>query len=66
MTCSLTIDSRTVTVLESLRESMEGESIVGAVRNVLPRTPGQVLCFLPGAREIERAGAELMSATEGI
>ena len=47
-------------------EHGEGESIVGAVRNVLPRTPGQVLCFLPGAREIERAGAELMSATEGI
>ena len=40
-------------------EHGEGESIVEAARNVLPRTTGQVLCFLPGAREIERAGAEL-------
>lgn len=37
----------------------EGESIVEAARSVLPRTTGQILCFLPGAREIERAGADL-------
>jgi ATP-dependent helicase HrpB len=47
-------------------EHGEGESIVDAVSNVLPRTRGQVLCFLPGAREIERAGAALMSAIAGV
>jgi ATP-dependent helicase HrpB len=44
-----------------------GESIGDAARSVLPRTGGQVLCFLPGAREIERASAELSSiAAAGI
>ena len=47
-------------------EHGEGESIVQAVRSVLPRTTGQVLCFLPGAREIERAGSELMSAARDM
>ena len=36
-----------------------GESVAAAVSDILPRTRGQVLCFLPGAREIERARAEL-------
>ncbi len=39
----------------------EGESLAEAAGRVLPRTTGQVLCFLPGAREIERARAELSS-----
>ena len=43
-----------------------GESIVEAVRNVVPRTSGQVLCFLPGAREIERAGADLTSVLRDL
>src|ERR687892_1067848 len=34
-------------------------SISAAARSVLPRTTGQVLCFLPGVREIERAHREL-------
>jgi ATP-dependent helicase HrpB len=42
-------------------EHGSGESIAEAVRNVVPRTSGQVLCFLPGAREIERAHADLSS-----
>ncbi len=37
-----------------------GESVPQAVRAVLPRTSGQVLCFLPGSREIERARQELV------
>jgi ATP-dependent helicase HrpB len=37
-----------------------GDSIVEAVHSVLPRTTGQVLCFLPGRREIERAASDLM------
>jgi ATP-dependent helicase HrpB len=40
-------------------EHAEGESVGEAVRHVLPRTRGQVLCFLAGAREIERARADL-------
>ena len=40
-------------------EHGEGESIVEAARNVLPRATGQVLCFLPGARDIERAAEDL-------
>jgi ATP-dependent helicase HrpB len=39
----------------------EGESILEAANNLLPRTNGQILCFLPGAREIERARADLSS-----
>jgi ATP-dependent helicase HrpB len=35
------------------------ESVATAVMNVLPRTPGQILCFLPGAPEIERTKREL-------
>jgi ATP-dependent RNA helicase HrpB len=36
-----------------------GQSVGDAVRELVPRTQGQVLCFLPGTREIERAQAEL-------
>ena len=46
-------------------EHGEGESIVDAALSVLPRTAGQVLCFLPGAREIERAANDLRAAEHG-
>lgn len=36
-----------------------GETVATAVRHVWPRASGHVLCFLPGAREIERARTEL-------
>ena len=39
-----------------------GESVADALRQVLPVTRGNVLCFLPGAREI----AQAISAAEGI
>jgi ATP-dependent helicase HrpB len=35
-----------------------GESIATALNEVLPRTTGNVLCFLPGAREINSAISE--------
>jgi ATP-dependent helicase HrpB len=38
-----------------------GETVATAVRQVWPRASGHVLCFLPGAREIERARTELTS-----
>ena len=38
----------------------ESEPLVDAARHVWPRTRGQVLCFLPGAREIDRARTELL------
>jgi ATP-dependent helicase HrpB len=46
----------------------EGESLAEAARNVLPRTSGQILCFLPGAREIDRAGTGLsaIAASAGV
>ena len=40
-------------------EYAAGESMLDAVTSVLPRTQGQLLCFLPGAREIDRARADL-------
>ena len=40
-------------------EYAPGESVAAAVRHVWPRTTGHVLCFLPGAREIERARTDL-------
>ena len=43
-------------------EYAPGETVAAAVRDLLPRTAGQVLCFLPGAREIERAAADLAGA----
>ena len=39
-----------------------GESIAAALNVVLPRTTGNVLCFLPGAREIHSAIAECADA----
>ena len=42
-------------------EYSDGEPIADAARSVLPRTAGQILCFLPGAREIDRARADLSS-----
>ena len=41
------------------QEYAPGEPLVNAVRAVMPRTAGNVLCFLPGAREIARAQGEL-------
>ncbi len=42
-------------------EYAPGEAVPAAVRDLLPRTKGHVLCFLPGRREIERAAADLGS-----
>ncbi|MBY0496205.1 MAG: DEAD/DEAH box helicase [Cyanobacteria bacterium] len=39
-------------------EYAPGESVADALGNLLPRTTGNVLCFLPGAREIQAAIAE--------
>jgi ATP-dependent helicase HrpB len=44
-------------------EYAPGESVRDAVAALAPRTSGQLLCFLPGAGEIERARAELVSLT---
>ena len=58
-------DAPVVTVPGALHpvtiEYAEGEPIADAARALLSRTAGQILCFLPGAREIERAGADLSS-----
>jgi ATP-dependent helicase HrpB len=40
-------------------EYQPGESAAAGIASVLPRTTGQILCFLPGAREIERVRVEL-------
>jgi ATP-dependent helicase HrpB len=40
-------------------EYAPSQSVVDAVRDISARTHGQVLCFLPGRREIEHAHAEL-------
>jgi ATP-dependent helicase HrpB len=45
-------------------EYAPGESVPDAVRQVLPRTGGHVLCFLPGRREIDTAMAALATAPE--
>jgi ATP-dependent helicase HrpB len=62
-------DAPVVTVPGALHpltvEYAEGESIVDAAKSVLPRSAGQVLCFLPGAREIDRAKAEMSSIAAG-
>jgi ATP-dependent helicase HrpB len=49
-------------------EYQPGMSVPEAVASVLPRTHGQILCFLPGAREIERARNELatLAASSGV
>ena len=46
-------------------EYAEGESPVDAVASLMPRTAGQLLCFLPGAREIERVRTELTARGAG-
>jgi len=40
-------------------EYQPGVSVDAAVRSVLPSASGAILCFLPGAREIERAAEAL-------
>lgn len=40
-------------------EYAAGEALAQAASRILPRTSGHVLCFLPGAGEIERARTEL-------
>ena len=49
-------------------EHASGESIRDAVAGLLPRTEGQLLCFLPGAREIDRARSDLalLASSSGI
>ena len=49
-------------------EYAPGESVRDAVAALLPRTNRQLLCFLPGAREIDRAAAELgtIASSTGI
>jgi ATP-dependent RNA helicase HrpB len=46
----------------------DGEPLAEAASHVWPKTSGQVLCFLPGAREIERARTELtgFAASAGV
>lgn len=44
-------------------EYAPSQSMADAINDVLPRTPGNLLCFLPGAREIERAIAEAAPLT---
>ncbi|HSP35311.1 MAG TPA: helicase-related protein, partial [Thermoanaerobaculia bacterium] len=50
------IDARQFPIEVSYRP---GESVVEAVRELLPTARGHVLCFLPGAREIDRTIREL-------
>jgi ATP-dependent helicase HrpB len=49
-------------------EYAPSQSMVQAIDEVLPRTPGNVLCFLPGAREIEEAiaGAAAVAIRHGV
>jgi ATP-dependent helicase HrpB len=42
-------------------EHRPGSSIAEATREVLTRTSGQVLCFLPGAGEVRRAARDIRS-----
>lgn len=44
------------------------ESLAHGVGSVLPRSAGQILCFLPGAPEIQRAERDLRASgvTEGV
>ncbi len=43
-------------------EYAPGDSVADAVRDVWPRSAGHVLCFLPGAGEIERARAAIATS----
>lgn len=45
-------------------EHAPGQTVAAAVRELLPRTRGQMLCFLPGSREIEQARQELTAAVD--
>jgi ATP-dependent helicase HrpB len=49
-------------------EYAPSQSMVQAIDEVLPRTPGNVLCFLPGAREIADAiaGAAAVAIRHGV
>ena len=47
-------------------EFAPGESMAEAIRQVLPRTSGQVLGFLPGRREIETAATELARSSGAV
>jgi ATP-dependent helicase HrpB len=49
-------------------EYAPAQSMVQAIDEVLPRTPGNVLCFLPGVREIEDAiaGAAAVAIRHGV
>ena len=53
---TIEIDTRTHPVDVQYRP---GRAVTAAVREILPTAKGHVLCFLPGAREIDRAAAEL-------
>jgi ATP-dependent helicase HrpB len=44
---------------------MPGASVAEGVRDVIDRTDGQVLCFLPGAPEILRAANDVAGALRG-
>jgi ATP-dependent helicase HrpB len=45
-------------------EYAPGETVPSAVQHLLPHTSGQVLCFLPGRREIDRAATELAGTAD--
>jgi ATP-dependent helicase HrpB len=47
-------------------EYADGATIDAAVRGLLSRTSGQILCFLPGAPEIRRALPEVRAAAAGV
>jgi ATP-dependent helicase HrpB len=49
-------------------EYAPSQSMAQAIEEVLPRTPGNVLCFLPGVREIEEsiAGAAAVAIRHGV
>jgi len=47
-------------------EYAPGEDVTAAVREVWARTSGHVLCFLPGAREIERARTEIATSRPSL
>lgn len=45
-------------------EYAPGQSVAEAVERVLPRTTGNVLCFLPGKREIEQAQSACLALAQ--
>lgn len=46
-------------------EHAPGQSIANVLDNVLTRSPGNVLCFLPGVREIDQARADITPVARG-